>query len=45
MKPLDRHTLAQYWLEKAHDSLASAQLELSGGHLAFCVNRLYYTPR
>jgi hypothetical protein len=28
MKPFDRHTLAQYWLEKAKDSLASAQLGL-----------------
>ncbi len=42
MNHVDRHTLAEYWLEKADDSLASARLEYAGGHLAFSVNRLYY---
>lgn len=30
------------WLEKADESLASAELELNAGHTNFAVNRLYY---
>jgi len=35
-------TLIGIWLEKAEESLASAELELNAGHLNFAVNRLYY---
>jgi uncharacterized protein len=35
--------LIKLWLEKAADALASARLEASQGHLAFAVNRLYYS--
>jgi uncharacterized protein (UPF0332 family) len=37
-----RHTLVKLWLEKAIESLVSAELELNQGHLTFAVNRLYY---
>jgi uncharacterized protein (UPF0332 family) len=37
-----RQTLIKLWLEKAQDSLVSAELEMNQGHLAFAVNRLYY---
>ena len=37
-----RKTLIALWLEKAEESLASAQLELNAGHTNFAVNRLYY---
>lgn len=35
--------LIKLWLEKATDALASARLELAGGHLDFAGNRLYYS--
>jgi len=35
--------LIKLWLEKAADALASAGLEQAEGHLAFAVNRLYYS--
>jgi uncharacterized protein (UPF0332 family) len=35
-------TLIRLWLEKAEDSLASAELELNASHANFAVNRLYY---
>lgn len=35
-------TLISLWLEKAEESLASAELELNAGHANFAVNRLYY---
>ena len=34
--------LIALWLEKAEESLASAELELNAGHTNFAVNRLYY---
>jgi len=34
--------LMKLWLEKAEDAFESAKLELTGGHLSFSVNRLYY---
>jgi hypothetical protein len=34
--------IAGYWMEKAEESLQSARLEYSQGHLDFCINRLYY---
>jgi len=37
-----RKTLIGLWLEKAEESLASAELELNAGHTNFAVNRLYY---
>ena len=37
-----RYTLIKLWLEKAEQSLASAELELNAGHTNFAVNRLYY---
>jgi uncharacterized protein (UPF0332 family) len=37
-----RNVLIRLWLEKAHEALASAELELSAGHTNFAVNRLYY---
>lgn len=37
-----RTTLIGLWLEKAEQSLASAELELNAGHVNFAVNRLYY---
>ena len=37
-----RRTLVKLWLEKADESLASAELELNQGHLSFAVNRIYY---
>jgi uncharacterized protein (UPF0332 family) len=37
-----RRTLIAIWREKAKESLASAELELSAGHANFAVNRLYY---
>ena len=38
-----RQTLIAIWLEKAKESLASAELELNAGHTNFAVNRLYYS--
>jgi uncharacterized protein (UPF0332 family) len=38
-----RREIAEYWMEKAKESLGSAQLEFSKEHLSFCVNRLYYS--
>jgi len=35
--------LIKLWVQKAHDALASAGLELDAGHLSFAVNRLYYS--
>ena len=35
-------TLIGLWLEKADESLASAELEPNAGHANFAVNRLYY---
>lgn len=35
--------LVELWLEKAEDSLTSAELELKAGHTNFAVNRLYYS--
>ncbi len=37
-----RTTLIRLWLEKAEQSLASAELELNAGDVNFAVNRLYY---
>jgi uncharacterized protein (UPF0332 family) len=37
-----RNVLIRLWLEKAHEALASAELELNAGHANFAVNRLYY---
>ncbi len=37
-----RSEIAAYWMAKAKESLESAQLEFSQGHLSFCANRLYY---
>lgn len=37
-----RKTLIGLWLEKAEQSLASAELELNAGYVNFAVNRLYY---
>ena len=37
-----RQALITLWLEKAQESLASANLELNAGHTNFAVNRLYY---
>lgn len=37
-----RKILADYWLEKAGESLASAQDEYKSGRYSICVNRLYY---
>ena len=34
--------LTRYWLEKAHESLASAESETEALRLGFAVNRLYY---
>ena len=34
--------LIALWMSKAHDALASAELELHAGHTSFAVNRLYY---
>ena len=34
--------LAVLWLEKAGESLASAESELNADRLSFAVNRLYY---
>ncbi len=38
-----RIQLALYWLDKADESLHSAQSEPEAGRLTFAVNRLYYT--
>jgi len=35
--------LIKLWAQKAHDALASAELELDADHLSFSVNRLYYS--
>ena len=35
-------TLVKLWMQKAEESLDSADLELSAGHANFAVNRLYY---
>jgi uncharacterized protein len=32
----------RYWLQKAHESLESAQRELVAGSVAFAINRAYY---
>jgi len=37
-----RAILIRLWLEKAEQSLASAELELNADHVNFAVNRLYY---
>jgi len=37
-----RNTLIGLWMQKAQESLASAELELNAGHANFAVNRLYY---
>jgi uncharacterized protein (UPF0332 family) len=37
-----RRALITLWLEKAEDSLASAEIELNASHTNFAVNRLYY---
>ncbi len=37
-----RTTLIRLWLEKAEQSLASAELKLNAGDVNFAVNRLYY---
>jgi uncharacterized protein (UPF0332 family) len=37
-----RKTLVGLWMQKADESLASAELELNAGHGNFAVNRLYY---
>jgi len=37
-----RSALVAIWLRKAEEALASAELVLGAGHLAFAVNRLYY---
>jgi len=34
--------IVRYWLDKAEESLLSAQDELSAGRLPFAVNRIYY---
>lgn len=34
--------IVSYWLDKAKESLLSAQDELSAGRLPFAVNRIYY---
>ena len=34
--------LVKLWLDKANETLASAELELNNGHATFAVNRLYY---
>lgn len=38
-----RKQLALYWLDKAEESLKSANSELQAKRLTFAVNRLYYT--
>ncbi len=37
-----RSALISLWLKKADEAVASAELELSAGHLAFAVNGLCY---
>lgn len=37
-----RKQLIRLWLDKSHEALASAKLEIQAGHLNSCVNRLYY---
>jgi len=37
-----RKILVGLWMQKAQESLASAELELNAGHVNFAVNRLYY---
>jgi len=37
-----KKTLIKLWMDKAVESLASAELELNEGHTNFAVNRLYY---
>jgi uncharacterized protein (UPF0332 family) len=37
-----QESLIRLWLKKAAEALASAELELNGGHASFAVNRLYY---
>lgn len=37
-----KETLVPIWLEKAGDSLKSAEVELQTGHTVFALNRIYY---
>ena len=37
-----RKTIISLWLEKAGDSLKSAEVELKEGHTIFALNRTYY---
>jgi uncharacterized protein (UPF0332 family) len=37
-----RRKMAAYWMNKAEESLETAKLLLSKGHISFCTNRLYY---
>ena len=34
--------VAAFWVQKAHEALASAGSELGAGRISFAVNRLYY---
>jgi uncharacterized protein (UPF0332 family) len=36
------NTVISYWLEKAQESVAAAQDEMTAGRLSFAVNRIYY---
>jgi len=38
----EQKDVAVYWMGKAKESLTSARLEYSQGHLSFSINRLYY---
>ena len=37
-----RKAIIKIWLEKADESLESAELELRAGHIIFALNRIYY---
>ena len=37
-----KEVLVRYWLQKAHESLESADDEYKSGRLSFAVNRIYY---
>jgi uncharacterized protein (UPF0332 family) len=36
------NAVISYWLEKAQESVAAAQDEMTAGRLSFAVNRIYY---
>ncbi len=37
-----KKAITELWLEKADESLESAELELRAGHTTFALNRIYY---